>query len=115
VTWAQPFELRSIQGVDISDYISDIFRSRDRILEIKMTTTMFEVARIPERYHDEKEDKKTNFNVLVNRTEFRIDNMNQQCPDIDRHRKRQMAAASQEVVVSRVLYQIASESTSEHS
>jgi hypothetical protein len=61
---------QNILGVDISNNISTTFRSGDRIPEVKMATAMFEVANTPDCYHDEKEDIKTDFIVLVDRTTF---------------------------------------------
>jgi hypothetical protein len=69
-THAHPVKLRSIQRVDISNNISDIMMSRDRIPEIKLATAMFKVVNTPECYHDEKEDIKTEFIVPVNCATF---------------------------------------------
>jgi superfamily I DNA and RNA helicase len=64
LTHAHPVELQSIQGVDISNNISDIMMSRERIPEIKMATATLKAVNLPKCYHDKKKDKKRNLLFL---------------------------------------------------
>jgi hypothetical protein len=61
-----PVELRRIQGVNISNNISDIAMSNDRKPEIKTATAMFAVAITPECYPDHKEDILTELIATIN-------------------------------------------------
>jgi hypothetical protein len=63
---AHPVVLRRIPGVIISNNISDVAMSNDRIPEIKMATAKFEVANTPECYPHDKEDILTELTATMN-------------------------------------------------
>lgn len=66
LTRAHPVELGSIQGVDISDNISHIIMSHDRIPQIKKATSMLKVVETLDCYYDEKEVIVTELTTFVN-------------------------------------------------